>query len=131
MKERTDMVQISSSYSSVCKLMSESGTISHITPDVTTGKDSIDTNISIKLVVDSNMQATIKGGTSLNWNTHEGVQVVQLCNTLVTRQAAMRLLSIPRFVNKNIAVLFLPGSTLVRLFLISRILTSVLLILQC
>lgn len=110
-KERAGMARTTARNRSD-KLMLDSGTTSHITPDVTTVKDSISTNISIKLADDSNMQATAKGTRSLNWKTHEGERVLHLSNTLVAPQAAMSLLSIPSLVNKNIAVLFLPGKAL-------------------
>ena len=108
-KERAGMACVNSRNRSVDRLMLDSGTTTHITPDVATIKDSISTNISIKLADDSNMQATAKGTRSLNWKTDEGDRVLHLSNTLVAPQAAMSLLSIPSLVKKNIAVLFLPG----------------------
>ena len=111
-KERAGMACVNSRNRSVDRLMLDSGTTTHITPDVATIKDSISTNISIKLADDSNMQATAKGTRSLNWKTDEGDRVLHLSNTLVAPQAAMSLLSIPSLVKKNIAVLFLPGKAL-------------------
>lgn len=89
--------------------MLDSGTTSHVTPHVTTIKNAIYINIIIKLSDASIMQATAMGTRSLNGKTRECDRVLHLSNTYAGPQAAMSLLLIPSLVNKNIAILFLPG----------------------
>lgn len=83
-KARSGMARIVSRNISVDKLMLGSGTRSHITPDVTTMKNPISINITIKMADNTNMKATSKGLRSLNWKTYEGDIVLHLFNTCCT-----------------------------------------------
>ena len=93
----------------VDRMMLDSGTTSHLTSYVDRVEQAKTANIPITLADDSKMTATARGIREVQWKTEEGDNRIRLSNTLVVPNLSMSLLSIPSLVNKNIAVLFLPG----------------------
>ena len=99
-------------YPTVDKMMLDSGTTSHLTSNPGKVTNTQIANISIKLADDSTMNGTARGTREVRWVTENGTSKVSLSNTIVVPNAAMSLLSVPSLVNKNIAVMFLPGKAI-------------------
>ena len=95
------------------RMMLDSGTTTHMTPDEDELFSTVNCNVSISLGDDSCVQASCKGTNAVTWSGLEGTTEVHLSETLAARDLAMKLLSVPALTKKGMAVLFLPSKTLI------------------
>lgn len=94
------------------KMLLDSGTTSHMTPKTDRVGQKAPCNTSIALGDDSTVRAFSKGTRNVKWQTDDGPVQVALSNTLVAEDLSLSLLSVPALVNKEIAVIFVPGQAL-------------------
>lgn len=90
-------------------LMLESGTAARMTPDVLSFQSKITCNMPIALGDNHRIKAEFSGGrvVTLHHDGHE--TTVRLTQTLVARDPAMSLLSVPALAAKDIATIFMPN----------------------
>lgn len=97
---------------STSKIMIDSGTTLHITPYADKVQSWTNCEISISLGDNSIVKSTSQGVRRVRWQGRNGSVNVSLSRTLVVRDVAMSLLSVPAFFRNGHAVLFQPGKAL-------------------
>lgn len=91
------------------RMMLDSGTTSHLTSHADRVSNTRRVSVPITLADDSKINGTSRGTRQVSWKTEHGDVQISLSNTIVVPDLSMSLLSIPSLVNKNVAVLFMPG----------------------
>lgn len=90
------------------RMLLDSGTTSHMTPLSNRVHGTTDCDVSIRLADDSTVKASATGVRSVHWMSALGRSKVNLSDTLVAKDVALSLLSVPALARKNIATLFMP-----------------------
>lgn len=93
-------------------MLVDSGTTSHMTAYGSRVHSQRKCDTSIHLADDSTVSASKIGVRKVTWQGTLGSTTVSLSNTLVAPNIKTSLLSVPALVNKDIAVLFVPGKAL-------------------
>lgn len=92
------------------RMMIDSGTTAHMTARAERVSMKTACESSVQLADNSSMHSESMGTRTVQWITDSGRESVHLSNTLICPDVAISLLSVPALVNKNIAVMFLPGA---------------------